>query len=55
LEQAAWTPDLEAAVALQARGGRLIAVVDRVFAQPASSRLAAQGVAVERLKPAPGP
>jgi precorrin-2 dehydrogenase/sirohydrochlorin ferrochelatase len=55
LEQAAWTPDLEAAVALQARGGRLIAVVDRVFAQPAWSRLAAQGVAVERLKPAPGP
>jgi precorrin-2 dehydrogenase/sirohydrochlorin ferrochelatase len=55
LEQGAWTPDLEAAVALQARGGRLIAVVDRVFAGPASRRLAAEGVAVERLEPAPGP
>lgn len=45
----------ETALAEQARAGRLIAVVDRVFAEGAAQRLAAAGVSVERLEPAPGP
>jgi precorrin-2 dehydrogenase/sirohydrochlorin ferrochelatase len=54
-EHWAWTPRIEAAVADQARAGRLVAVVDRVFAQPAARRLAAAGLTVERLEAAPGP
>lgn len=50
-----WGPDIEAAMAEQARAGRLIAVVDRVFAEEAARRLEAAGVVVERLEPAPGP
>lgn len=54
LELGAWSPEIEVAVADQARAGRLIAAVDRIFAEPTAGRLAAEGVAVERLEPAPG-
>jgi hypothetical protein len=50
-----WAPKIEEAIADQARAGRLIAVVDEVFARPAARRLGAAGVAVERLEAAPGP
>jgi precorrin-2 dehydrogenase/sirohydrochlorin ferrochelatase len=53
-EHWAWAPDIETALAEQARAGRLVAVVDRVFAEQAARRLEAAGVVVERLEPAPG-
>jgi precorrin-2 dehydrogenase / sirohydrochlorin ferrochelatase len=54
-ESGAEAQDIEGALGEQARAGRLIAVVDQVFAEPAARRLAAAGVAVERLEAAPEP
>jgi precorrin-2 dehydrogenase/sirohydrochlorin ferrochelatase len=48
-------PETEALLGEQARAGRLIAVVDQVFHEPAALRLAAAGVVVERLQAAPAP
>jgi len=54
LDGSGWGPEVEVAIGDQARAGRLVAVVDRTDGGPAAQRLAAGGVAVERLEPAPG-
>jgi precorrin-2 dehydrogenase/sirohydrochlorin ferrochelatase len=50
-----WTRETERRLAEEAQAGRLIAVVDKVFAHDAERRLAAGGIAVEHLEAAPGP
>jgi precorrin-2 dehydrogenase/sirohydrochlorin ferrochelatase len=54
-ESGAKAPPLEGAIGEQARAGRLVVVVDRLFAEPVARRLAAAGIAVERLEAAPEP
>lgn len=51
----AWGAETESVLALQAREGRLVAVVGLEDRAEVARRLAATGVRVERLEPAPGP